>query len=214
MSVIDNGNAAAYGCGRYSQDVANWATSVRGDIVGHNFAVAFRNISAAEILIALADGINQVPNKDTGKFNNLRIGLITPLAAGTWLPHGAWRAFLLNSSALTATAAYSGTGNIITTVTMTGAATTYYVVEILASNISTLTFPGETTPIQIVQNSALVAASGVPVGRTAFLIYNTANAERTMVFTCAAGLASGITTANIKVHAVTPWTLRVCAAHF
>lgn len=207
----NNLRAMHIGCGVKYDCPSTYDYPRRGGIIGHDFATAFLNVGSSALLIAIVDGISKGPKSD-GTFDDLKIGPIHTLPAGSILPHAGWRAFNLNTSALSASAADGGTSNSVTTVTMTGAATTYYVVEILSDKVSTLAFPGATTPIQLVGNPGLLAAGAIPIGRTAFLIYNTANAERTFTITNIAGDAStGIATADVKVHAVTPWALRQLA---
>lgn len=209
--ATNNQRAMHIGCGFKSQCPSHYDYPRRGGIIGHDFATAFKNVGSSALLIALVDAISKGPKPD-GTFQDLQIGLMTNIAAGETLDHGAWRAFNLSSAALEAIADDGGDNDEITTVTMTGEATTYYVVEILSDKVSTLAFPGETTPIQLIGNPSLLLAGAIPIGRTAFLVYNTANAERTFTVTNVAKDAStGIATADVKVHAVTPWTLRQLA---
>ena len=208
--VKNNFRAKHIGCSIEGQDAAHYGIARRG-LIAHDFATAFCNVSAAELLVAFADAVNNDPKED-GSFKALLIGLIKPIASKDTLAHGAWKEFKLATSALSAPVTESGTGNKVATITMTGAATTYYVVEILSDKVCTLACPGETTPIQVIQNPGLLLAGAIPIGRTAFLIYNTANASRTMTITNTEGDAStGIATADVKVHAVTEWALRELA---
>lgn len=207
MSVKNNLRSQHIGCGLPGFDVAHYGIARRGGVVAHDYCVAYRNVSADELLIAIVDGSVGNPKAD-GTFNALKIGMITPIGAREILPCGGWKEFLLNATPLEAPVTESGTGNSVATITMTGAAATYYVVEILSDVVCTLACPGATTPILVTQNPGLLATGAIPIGRTAFLIYNTANAERTMTLTNAAAASTGIVTADVKVHAVTAWTLR------
>jgi len=206
----NNMKAKMMGCGIRSVDASHYGIARYG-LKAHDFCFALRNVSAADLLVALVDAECCDPKADN-EFNALRVGLISPIVAGETLAHGAWRTFNLATTALAAPVTESGTGNKVATITMTGAAATYYVVEILSDAVCTLACPGATTPIQVVQNPALLKAGAIPRGRTAFVIYNTANAERAMTLTNTEGDAStGIATADVKVHAITEWTLRQLA---
>lgn len=211
MPVKNTLRALAIGCGVKAIDVADYNIACRGGIVAHDFAVAFRNVSGGALSVAIADATAKDPKAD-GTFNALRIGMITPLAAEATLAHGGWRTFRLGS-ATTFTVVPSGDPEgIVATATGKPAAETYYVVEVLADTPCTMELSEN---LAVVQNPGLLAAGAIPVGRTAFVIYSTANTESTITFSSAdEETVNGIATADLRVFPITDWALGKLVAQF
>lgn len=209
MAKESTSRAREVGAGLRHVDVANFSVANMGGVYAHDFCTSLENKTTTDLHLAIVDaGCGNV--KSDGTIENMTLTLHR-LAAGEKAPNMAcWKEFNL-AAAATWTTARSGTGNIVNTITLTSDTTgVYYVVTVNTLVPSTLTVGAG---LEVVNNTSLGKALGVPKGVTTFMVWCKDQGEATTItLTCAAGTTTGIGAATpdasiISIYPVTPWTI-------